>query len=92
MIAKLSEEQRQALQDSPGRPVPIKDERTQKTYYLVEEASYVHLQSLQSDHSRQCHERLRLLIQDGINSPGIPADEAFDRLRTLADQLAQGDA
>jgi hypothetical protein len=29
------------------------------------------------------------LIDDGIQSPGVPADEAFARLRSFADQLSR---
>ncbi len=36
MTPKLTEEQRLALRDSPGRPVPVEDDRTHEVYFLVE--------------------------------------------------------
>lgn len=36
MTPKLTEEQRQALQQAPGRPVPVEDDRTHQVYFLVE--------------------------------------------------------
>jgi hypothetical protein len=37
MTPKLTEEQRKALHQSPGRPVRVEDEQTHKTYLLVGE-------------------------------------------------------
>ena len=36
MAPKLTEEQRKALQQTPGRPVPVEDDRTHQLYFLVE--------------------------------------------------------
>lgn len=35
MTPKLTEEQRQALEEHPGHPVEVQDDRTQKVYVLV---------------------------------------------------------
>jgi hypothetical protein len=35
MAPKLTDEQRQALESRPGRPVEVEDDRTQRVYILV---------------------------------------------------------
>jgi hypothetical protein len=77
MASKITKQQRDALNASHGQPVPVEDEDGHKVYYLVE-ADYLHTS----------HEQLRALIQEGINSPHVPADEAEGELRRYADQLA----
>jgi predicted transcriptional regulator len=37
MTPKLSEDQRQALRDHPGGPIPVEDEQTQQRYVLVDQ-------------------------------------------------------
>jgi hypothetical protein len=37
MTPKLSEDQRQALRDHPGGPIPMEDEQTQQRYVLVDQ-------------------------------------------------------
>ena len=89
MNVKLSEEQRHALAASSDQPLPIEDEQSRRVYYLVNEEAFLHLRGLQSEHERECDDRLRQLIDDGIRSPAVPADEAFARLRTIADELSR---
>jgi hypothetical protein len=43
MIPKLSAEQREALNDSPG-PVAVWDEQTSRYYYLLDQATFVRMQ------------------------------------------------
>jgi len=89
MNIRLSEEQRHALQASADQPLPVEDEQSRKVYYLLNEEAFLHLQGLQSEHEHECQERLRGLIDEGIRSPGVPADEAFARLRAVADELTR---
>lgn len=39
MIPRVSEEQRQALQANPGKPLRVEDEQTSRTYLLLSEES-----------------------------------------------------
>jgi len=89
MIAKLTDEQRHALETGGGRPVEVQDERNDKVYYLLNESAYLHLQGLQAEHEQQSHDRLRRLIEEGMESPGVPADKAFARLREIAVRLSR---
>jgi hypothetical protein len=77
MASKITQQQRDDLHASHGQPVPVEDEVGHKVYYLVE-ADYLHTS----------RERLKGLIQDGINARHVPSDEAEDRLRSYADRLA----
>ncbi len=77
MASKITKQQRDDLNASHGQPVPVEDEEGHKVYYLVG-ADYLHTS----------HEQLKALIQEGINSNHVSADEAEDELRRYADRLA----
>jgi hypothetical protein len=77
MASKITKQQRDDLNASHGQPVPVEDDEGHKVYYLVE-ADYLHTS----------REQLQALIQEGINSNHIPADEAEAELRRYADRLA----
>ena len=89
MVAKLTDEQRHALAARSDRVLPIEDEQSRRVYYLLNEETFLHLQGLQAQQEHECHEQLRRLINEGIRSPGVPAEEAFARLRTVADELSR---
>jgi hypothetical protein len=89
MSVKLSDEQRQALESSSGQPLPVQDEQSHSVYYLLNEEAFLHLQSLNAAHDDRCKVRLRELIDEGIQSPGVPANEAFARLRAWAEELSR---
>ena len=76
MAAKLTDEMRNEIAAYPGQPVTVIDEQGQKVYYLVEENAPL----------------LRALIQEGIDSPKVPAEDAHARLRQRASELSQTDA
>lgn len=88
MNIKLSEEQRIALDQASDRALPVNDDLNRRVYYLVSEESFLHLQGLQAEHERKCRDQLKMLIEEGISSPGIPAEEAFARLRLVAQELS----
>ena len=89
MVVKLTDEQRHALEANAAPIVPIEDEQNRKIYYLLSEETFLHLQGLQTQHEQRCQEQLRRLIDEGVRSPGVPADEAFARLQALADELSR---
>ena len=92
MAAKLTPEQRDALKAHSGHAVPVEDDESKETYYLVTAPSYLHMQGLIGQHDQQCREQLRQLVEEGINSPGVPADEALARLRATAKELSKTNA
>lgn len=69
------------MQANPGQPLPILDDASQQRFYLLDESAFLHLQGLANDTERACHDQLQRLILEGIDSPGVPAEEAFARLR-----------
>jgi hypothetical protein len=77
MPSKITKQQREDLNASHGQPVPVEDEEGHKVYYLVE-ADYLHTS----------REHLQALIEEGINSRHIPAEEAESELRSYADGLS----
>jgi hypothetical protein len=77
MASKITQEQREELNASHGQPVPVEDEEGHKVYYLVD-----------GDYLHTSHEQLKALIQEGINSPHVSAEEAEAELRRYADRLA----
>jgi hypothetical protein len=77
MATKITQQQRDDIAASNGQPVPVEDDEGRTVGYLVA-ADYLHLS----------HEQFKSLIQEGINSPRVPAAEAEADLRRYADQLA----
>lgn len=90
MTTRLTPEQRAAIE--AHRYVALEDEQSHERFYLVPEASFLHLQGLAEEEDRACQDRLRQLIREGIDSPDVPATDAFNRLRHLASELARENA
>lgn len=76
MAANITDEIRNEIAAHPGEPVPIIDKQCQKVYYLIEENTPI----------------LKALIEEGIASPEVPAEEAFAHLRQRAAEISQGQA
>jgi hypothetical protein len=87
MTTKLTDEQRKAIEACAGQPVLVADEATNKIYYLLNEEAFVHLRGLQSAHDDECRSRLRALIDEGILSGEMPAENAFAGLRAEAKKI-----
>jgi hypothetical protein len=77
MASKITQQQRAEVLASHGQPVVVEDDEAHTIYYLVA-ADYLH----------SSHEQLKALIEEGINAPHVPAEEAEEKLRRYADQLA----
>lgn len=76
MAAKITDEMRSEIAAHPGEPVTVIDEQGKKVYYLVDENTPL----------------LRALIHEGIDSPEIPAEEAFTQLRQRAAGISKNQA
>jgi hypothetical protein len=88
MTPKLSNELQTAIQNRHGRPLEVVDDSGTK-YVVVPKATYVHLSNLCFDADSSTQDDLRKLIQQGIESgPGIPAEQVFAELRTIASASA----
>lgn len=90
MNLSITSEQRNAFQAQAGAPLRLVDEQNQQAFYLIDEASLLHMRAISREKSAESDIRLRALIQEGIDSPGIPADQAAARLRQFAQKLVQG--
>jgi hypothetical protein len=73
-----------------GKPLRLVDPQSKTAFYLVDEASLLHMQSLSEAKSEESLNRLRQLIQDGIDSVGISEADAAARLRQYALRCVQG--
>jgi hypothetical protein len=89
MELNLTSQQSAAIQSNPGQPVPVVDQASSETFYLVSEPTFLHLQGLAEGSASWCHDRLKQLIQDGIVSAEVPAAEAFARLRNMAESMGR---
>lgn len=85
----LTPQQIEALRAHPGQPLSMVDESSSERFFLLSEPAFLHLQGLAGETGSESHRRLKQLIQEGIDSPAIPADEALARLREVANKLAQ---
>lgn len=88
MTTKLTAEQREALNACAGQPVRVADETTREVFYLLNEEAFAHLQSLQSECDEEFKDKLRMLINDGISSPEVSAEQVFANLRAELRQLS----
>lgn len=74
MMTKLSEDQRQALRNHPGGPIPVEDEQTRQRYVLVD-------QELHERAMRALRQQEDLTaIQDGINDMEAGNVVSFDEV------------
>ncbi len=89
MATKITPEQQAVLQANSGQAVPMLDDRGNIVSYMVDVSSFVQLQGLSKEQDEQSLQKLKALIQDGIDSPGVPAEEAHERIRQMACDAAQ---
>ena len=76
MAADITDEMRNEIAAHPGEPVPIIDRQSNEVYNLVGENTPL----------------LKALIQAGIASPKVSAEETFAQMRQRAAELSQGQA
>ena len=89
MTPKITNEMREALHRSHGRPVDVEDEQANATYVLIDKSTFAHLQEAQGAADEATRKHLRLLIDDGIESGDYqPADTVFEDLRQYAEQMS----
>ena len=85
MVAKLSEEQRQALDQDPGKPVYVVDAATQSHYVLIPAEVFQRIQALLGDEEFEPREAYPLMDEvarkEGWNDPEMDAYDALDTRR-----------
>lgn len=90
MEIAITPELRDAVQAAAGAPIRLVDQTNQQAFYLVDEASLLHMRTISHERGAESENRLRALIQEGVDSPGIPAEQAATHLRQFAQNLVQG--
>jgi hypothetical protein len=89
MTPKITNEMRDALHRSNGRPVDVEDEQAQAMYVLIDKSTFAHLQEVEGMADEATRKYLRSLVEDGIKSGKYqPADTVFEDLRRYAEQLS----
>jgi hypothetical protein len=75
MIAKLSDEQRRALEREPGAPLPVEDPDTHARYMLVEMDLFERLQRVLPDDGevdpRQFYAAFGKAVASDLDAPGM---------------------
>ena len=89
MPLKLTPEQQADLSAHAGQAVPIQDDQGNIVCYLVDVSSFLHLQSLSQTQDEQSRQKLQSLIQEGMDSPDVPAAEAHQRIRQMAKEASE---
>jgi|GEM_PF-6104670 len=82
MASKLSNEQRSDVVANPHQAVPIVDEQSGKTYYIVDDV-FLFGQVEEDEQSRQ---QLIAMIEDGFASGEVPEEEAHARMRATIEK------
>lgn len=77
MAAKLTNEQREDLTANPHQAVPVVDDQTKRVYYLVDEGFLLRA----GEHDETSRQRLRALLQQGIEGPHVSREEGDARIR-----------
>ncbi len=77
MAAQLTTEQLSEIAAHPGEAVPLQDDNGAIVCYMVTSTALANLQEL------------RALIQEGDESPDVPAEEAHARIMKMAIEADQ---
>jgi len=88
MAAKITNEQRNDLAANPHQAVPVVDDQSNRVYYLVDEDFLLGT----GEHDEASRQRLRALIQEGIDSPHVSRAEGDARIRAKMQQYADKSA
>lgn len=92
MASKITPEQQADLNAHTGQPVPLQGDEGNVVCYMVEATLFQNMQGLSGEPSAQNEQRLRTLIQEGLDSPDVPAEEVYRELRGRAKQIKQTNA
>jgi PHD/YefM family antitoxin component YafN of YafNO toxin-antitoxin module len=89
MTPKITDDMREALHRSHGRPVDVEDEQEKAVYVLVRKDTFAQLRETQGTADEATRRHLRALIEEGVASGDYePADAVFADLRRYAGELA----
>lgn len=81
MTPKLSNEQRQALEQRPDGPLSIEDEQTRKVYILISQDRFERMQRLFFDDGDLTPDEMLAVARQSLDDPegwGAPGMEEYD--------------
>ncbi len=84
MHPKLSNEQREALQKEPGKPITVEDDQAQALYVLLPFDTYQKVQALVGGEEFDPNEFMPLVheaLADDIDAPGMELYDDYDAHR-----------
>lgn len=82
MSTKLTNEQSAEIAANPHQAIPVTEERSGKTYYIVDD-EFLFGQIEKHDPSRA---RLQSLIEEGFASGEVTEEEAHDQMRAMIEE------
>ena len=88
MASKLTNEQRDEIAANPHQAVPVVDEQSGKTYYVVDDEFLFG----QVEQDEQARKQLTALIEEGFASGEVSEEDAHARMRTTIDKYRSRDA
>jgi hypothetical protein len=88
MATKLTNEQRNDIAANPHQAVPVVDDQADKVYYIVDEDFLLGA----GEHDEESRQRLRALIQEGIDGPHVSREVGDARIRGKMQQYADKSA
>lgn len=88
MMPKITNEMRDAIRRSQGRPVDVGDDQGEATYVLVGKETFAQMQTALGQAEEASIRHVRSLIEEGIASGDYqPADTVFAELRQFTEKL-----
>ena len=82
MVAKLTNEMREALQQSGGRPVEVEDDQTQRVYVIVTRDEFRDMQHRVVHDGDLSDDEMLAVAAQGLDDPdgwGAPGMDQYDQ-------------
>ena len=92
MASKITPEQQADLYAHHGQPVPVQGESGNVVCFMVDATAFLNMQGIAGEPTAENEQRLKAMIQEGIDSPDVPAEEVYQELRDRVQQVRQNNA
>ena len=86
MASKITPEQQADLIAHSGQPVPVQGDAGNVVCYMVDATAFLHMQGIAGEPSAENELRLQAMIQAGLDSRDVPAEEVYQALRERVKQ------
>jgi hypothetical protein len=88
MELPIKPQRRDAIHAQPGLPLALLDDASNERFFLLPESEYRRLQDLANESVERRRRQLKELIEEGVNSPAVPVEDAIARIRGRLAQIA----